>query len=56
MATTIELKGNKRKCFGGEVRFYTHNSDTVKCNMTFAVYLPPQAFADSEAKLPVSFN
>jgi S-formylglutathione hydrolase len=31
------------KCFGGEQRRYRHHSDTLDCEMTFSVYLPPQA-------------
>nr|WP_321323709.1 S-formylglutathione hydrolase [Thiomicrorhabdus sp.] len=31
------------KEFGGFLNRYTHYSDTCKCNMTFSVYLPPQA-------------
>lgn len=31
------------KCFGGEQRRYSHRSETLHCDMTFSVYLPPQA-------------
>ncbi|GAB6070489.1 S-formylglutathione hydrolase [Thiomicrorhabdus hydrogeniphila] len=31
------------KEFGGFLNRYTHFSDTCHCNMTFSVYLPPQA-------------
>lgn len=30
-------------CFGGEQRIYRHQSNTLHCDMNFAVYLPPQA-------------
>jgi S-formylglutathione hydrolase len=33
-------------CFGGVQGVYTHTSDACACDMTFAVYLPPQAEAD----------
>ncbi len=36
--------------FGGEQGVYSHASDVCGCDMTFAVYLPPQAKA---AKVPV---
>jgi S-formylglutathione hydrolase len=31
------------KCFGGVQGVYSHASQTCNCDMTFAVYLPPQA-------------
>ena len=31
------------KCFGGWLKRYSHPSDTCHCDMTFSVYLPPQA-------------
>ena len=31
------------KAFGGVQGVYTHNSDACGCDMTFAVYMPPQA-------------
>jgi len=31
------------KEFGGYLNRYTHNSDVCNCEMTFSVYLPPQA-------------
>ena len=31
------------KEFGGYLNRYTHHSDTCNCEMTFSVYLPPQA-------------
>jgi S-formylglutathione hydrolase len=29
-------------CFGGAISFYSHPSDRCRCEMKFAVYLPPQ--------------
>lgn len=40
------------KCFGGEQLRYRHAAATLGCEMTFSVYLPPQA---SEGKVPVLF-
>lgn len=34
---------SETKSFGGWLKRYTHMSNTVKGNMTFAIYLPPQA-------------
>lgn len=31
------------KCFGGEQLKFSHQSDLLNCDMTFSVYLPPQA-------------
>ena len=31
------------KCFGGTQGVYRHKSETNQCDMTFAVFLPPQA-------------
>ena len=31
------------QCFGGHVRFYTHASVSTRTDMTFAIFLPPQA-------------
>ncbi len=30
-------------CFGGQQQRYRHYADTLKCDMDFSVYLPPQA-------------
>lgn len=30
-------------CFGGKQEKYSHQSDVLNCEMTFSVYLPPQA-------------
>lgn len=39
---------SENACFGGTQGVYSHRSTTCQCDMTFAVYLPPQA-----AKSPV---
>lgn len=39
----------KNKCFGGDQAVFTHNSDACGGEMTFAVFLPPQA---KEASVP----
>lgn len=39
--TVKQTAGNKS--FGGFQNVYTHRSDVLNCDMTFAVYLPPQA-------------
>ena len=39
---TIEVVSENR-CFGGKQAVYTHPSNTCGVEMTFAVYLPPQA-------------
>ncbi|EGC40125.1 hypothetical protein DICPUDRAFT_74322 [Dictyostelium purpureum] len=31
------------KCFGGEIRRYSHQSDTLSCEMKFHVYVPPKS-------------
>src|SRR6218665_2562882 len=31
------------KSFGGWIRRYQHQSNTLNCKMVFAIYLPPQA-------------
>lgn len=40
-AKLTELSENK--CFGGRQLRYSHASNACKCEMTFAVFLPPQA-------------
>lgn len=42
MSTHLELLSS-HACFGGEQRFYRHDSCTIGLPMKFAVYLPPQA-------------
>ncbi|MFB8829541.1 S-formylglutathione hydrolase [Azotobacter sp. CWF10] len=39
---TLELLSSQ-KSFGGRHNRYRHRSDTLQCDMVFAVYLPPQA-------------
>ena len=39
-------------CFGGEQRRYRHASSSLNCDMTFSVYLPPQA---QHGKVPVLY-
>lgn len=36
-------KRSEQACFGGKICFYTHKSDTIRSDMRFAIYLPPQA-------------
>jgi len=43
------------KCFGGEVRTYTHAAETTRCAMTFSVYLPPAASEAGRARPPVIY-
>ncbi|MFK7977840.1 MAG: alpha/beta hydrolase-fold protein, partial [Halioglobus sp.] len=42
----------RNKCFGGEQLRYRHTADTLNCEMTFSVYLPPTA---SSGKVPVLY-
>ena len=41
---------SENACFGGVQGVYSHGSEACRCDMTFAVYLPPQAKA---GKVPV---
>lgn len=41
------------KSFGGWHKQYSHHSNTLNCNMRFAIYLPPQA--SSGKKVPVLY-
>ncbi|WP_332675386.1 S-formylglutathione hydrolase [Aromatoleum sp.] len=43
---------SSQKCFGGWLKRYRHRATTLDCDMTFSVYLPPQA---GERKLPVLY-
>ena len=36
---------SSHRCFGGEQRFYRHDSAVIGLSMRFAAYLPPQALA-----------
>ncbi|WP_339845093.1 S-formylglutathione hydrolase [uncultured Halopseudomonas sp.] len=50
--STIELI-SANKSFGGWHKRYRHRSTATSCDMTFAIYLPPQA--DQGAPLPVAY-
>ena len=43
---------NKWRCFGGFQQVLKHTSKVLKCEMTFAVYLPPQA---EDGNVPVLY-
>ncbi|NOL48562.1 S-formylglutathione hydrolase [Pelistega europaea] len=43
---------SKNKMFGGYHERYSHYSETTQCQMTFAIYLPPQAATE---KVPVLY-
>ncbi|WP_144211735.1 S-formylglutathione hydrolase [Shewanella donghaensis] len=43
---------SSNKVFGGWLKQYSHHSDTVNCQMRFAIYLPPQA---ALKKVPVLY-
>lgn len=49
---SLEKLGGNR-CFDGEQQRWKHHSDTLGCDMTFSVYLPPQV-SDSN-RLPVVY-
>jgi S-formylglutathione hydrolase len=42
----------EHRCFGGRVGFYRHRSGACSCEMSFSVYLPPQA---GEGPVPVLY-
>ena len=42
MTTSLDLQST-HACFGGEQRFYKHDSTEIGLPMKFSVYLPPQA-------------
>jgi S-formylglutathione hydrolase len=44
---------NTYKSFGGCLKRYTHYSNTLNCNMQFAIYLPPQT--ENGQKVPVLY-
>jgi len=49
-----EIAANK--CFGGQQLRYSHASSTLGCDMTFSIFLPPQAEeGDGSNKLPVVY-
>ncbi|WP_199176081.1 S-formylglutathione hydrolase [Zhongshania marina] len=33
----------ENRCFGGKQQRYTHHAESLGCDMTFAIFLPPQA-------------
>ncbi len=33
----------KHKCYGGELSVWEHRSEALRCQMTFSVFMPPQA-------------
>lgn len=41
--------------FGGKLLKLTHDADSVGCSMALNLYLPPQAFKEGAAKVPVLF-
>ncbi len=41
--TSILTNMSATKCFGGWIKRYKHYSTSLKCEMVFAIYLPPQA-------------
>jgi S-formylglutathione hydrolase len=41
---------SENRCFGGVQGVYSHKAETTGCDMTFAVYLPPQA---EDGQVPV---
>jgi S-formylglutathione hydrolase len=41
------------KSFGGWTKHYTHHSNTLNCDMRFAIYLPPQT--ENGQKVPVLY-
>lgn len=48
----MEQLANQR-CFGGQQQRYRHRSTVLDCEMTFSVFLPPQA--DAGAPVPVLY-
>ena len=51
MASPPELL-SRHACFGGEQRFYRHDSAAIGLPMRFGLYLPPQALGPSPAPVP----
>ncbi len=52
-SNTQKMKEKSRvKSFGGTTRFYSHHSEATDCEMSFAVYVPPQA---EEGPVPVLY-
>ena len=46
MSNSLQLKSAYR-CFDGKVVYYSHQSSQCNCEISFAVYLPPQAESKS---------
>jgi S-formylglutathione hydrolase len=44
---------SENRAFGGKHLRYTHSAQTTKCDMTFAIFLPP--FASKEKPVPVLY-
>ena len=44
---------SQTRCFGGQLKTFTHHSEVNRCEMRFAVFLPPQATIQSD--LPVLY-
>jgi S-formylglutathione hydrolase len=51
---TLKLT-NQSHSFGGTVSFYKHASNACQTDMSFSVYLPPQALKEPDKKHPVLF-
>jgi S-formylglutathione hydrolase len=49
MSETLE-QVSANKCFGGWLKRYKHHARALDCEMTFSIYLPPQA---EERKVPL---
>ncbi len=49
--TALQLQ-SQTHCFGGSVEFYRHASPSCHCDMTFSVFIPPQA---KQGKVPVLY-
>ncbi|MCL2914295.1 S-formylglutathione hydrolase [Shewanella corallii] len=43
----ITAKLSAEKCFGGWVKRFSHRSSVLNCDMSFSLYLPPQADLES---------
>ena len=49
--TKMDVK-SIHKCFGGEIRYYSHQANSTKCEMNFSIFIPPQA---GNGKCPALF-
>ena len=52
MSALLEPVSSQR-CFGGWQRRFRHASASTRCEMTFSVYLPPQA--EAGARVPALY-